>query len=119
MQKCRKLDSQLDDPIAACRRYFDAIVARDLEAVLESMTPEYGGQLRELRRAPDFGAFFSLWCETQGRLVSIVSCTTGGERANAVLDTGETLVRATLRRCADRWLVDAECELKRHRSVTR
>ena len=102
------LDEADPNPAIGCIRYFNAIAARDLESVLEAMTPEYGRQLTEMRRQPDFGAFFSLWCESQGRLLSLISSSVRGDSASVALDTDTAVVFAKLRRIGGRWLLDSE-----------
>lgn len=105
------------DPATGCKRYFQAIAARDLESVLEAMTPEYGRQLSGMRRLPEFGAFFSLWCESQGRLVSVISSSIRGDCGSAALETDSAVVFAKLRRIGGRWLIDSE-QLERARKVS-
>jgi len=95
-------------PVATCRRYFRAIGARDLDAMLDAMTPEYGVHLREMRRLPEFAAFFSLWCENQGSVVSVISSSVNVDVASVVLDTQTAIVRVALLRIGGSWLVDSE-----------
>lgn len=97
-----------DHPVSACERYFRAVRARDLEAVLDAMTPNYGRGLRAMRNDPDFPAFFQVWCDTQGRRVSMLASTVDGDEATVLLDAGRALVQMHLRRSAERWRVDAE-----------
>ena len=96
------------DLAAGCKGYFNAIAARDLEAVLEAMTPDYARQLRDMRRLPEFDALFSLWCAAQGRLISVLSSSIRGDWASAALDTHNAVVLARLRRIGGRWLIDSE-----------
>ena len=96
------------DTAAGCKRYYHAIAARDLEAVLDAMTPAYGRHLSEMRSLPDFGAFFLLWCECQGHLVSVISSSVRGDSATVAIETDKAVAFAKLRRIAGRWLVDSE-----------
>jgi hypothetical protein len=95
-------------PGEGCKSYFDAIAARDLESVLDAMTPDYGRHLRDLRRLPDFDAFFSVWCESQGRFLSVISSAVRRDGATVAFYTDKALVFAKLRRIGGRWLVDSE-----------
>jgi len=97
-----------DHPVSACERYFRAVRARDLEAVLDAMTPNYGRGLRAMRNDPDFPAFFQVWCDTQGRRVTMLASTVDGDAATVLLDAGRALVQMHLVRSAQRWRVDAE-----------
>lgn len=96
------------DAAAGCRRYFDAIAAHDIDAVLDAMTADYSRQLRDLRRLPDFSAFFKLWCESQGRLCAVISCAVRGDWATVALDLDTALVFVRLRHLGGRWLIDSE-----------
>src|SRR5689334_2264681 len=44
----QKAPTQVADPVYACRRYFEAIEVRDLDSVLDLMTPLYSAQLRDM-----------------------------------------------------------------------
>jgi len=100
--------SRETDAAAGCKRYFDAIAAHDLDALLDAMTPDYSRQLRDLRRLPDFGAFFKLWCESPGRLCAVISSAVRGNWATVALDLDNALVFARLRLFGGRWLIDSE-----------
>jgi hypothetical protein len=104
------------DPATGCRRYFHAIATRDLESVLDAMTPEYGRQLSDVRRLPDFDAFFSVWCESQGRILSVLSSSVRGDSASVAIDTDKAVTFAKLRRISGRWLIASE-QVERTRKV--
>ena len=93
---------------AVCERYYRAIGARDADGVIEAMTARYGGQLRQMRQWPEFGAFFRLWCEAQGTLKRVLARQLDGDSGTVLLDLGGELVRVALRRIDARWLVDSE-----------
>jgi hypothetical protein len=95
-------------PAAGCTRYFRACAARDLEAVLDAMTPEYGRQLSDMRRLPEFDAFFSLWCENQGRLLAVLSTSVYGDCATVAVNTDHTLVFVKLCLIHGCWRIDSE-----------
>jgi hypothetical protein len=105
------------DPGTGCRRYFLAIAARDLESVLDAMTPEYGRQLRDIRCLPDFDAFFSIWCESQGRILTVLSSSVRGDCASVAIDTDKAVTFAKLRRINGRWLIASE-QVERTRKVS-
>jgi hypothetical protein len=105
------------DTAAGCKRYYDAIAARDLESVLDAMTPEYGRHLIDMRNLPDFGAFFLLWCECQGRLARVISSSVRGDSASVAFETDKAIAFAKLRRIGGRWLIDSE-QVKQARKIS-
>jgi hypothetical protein len=105
-------ENVLDDPARAYVKYAAAIQHRDVEAVLEKLSEDYGRHLRAAHEMGRFPALFELWCETFPRLVGVVACFVDGDCATVEMllqsDGRVETGYATLVRHAADWFVDFE-----------
>ena len=103
-----RLPTSRTHPAVAYRSYLDAIAQRDIEAVLEALTDEFGQQLRDLRRSSDFSAFFGLWCESQCNTTVITGFLIKGDHSIVQARGKEIISRICMRWEQGYWRIASE-----------
>ncbi len=110
--------SPASDPKRAYRDYLAAIRRRDIEAVLEAMTDDYGRQWRALRRTRDFGPTFDLWCANQAGEVEITAVYLDGDMAVLESQDGDAFSRIEMHYVDGGWRVAGEQYLRAKRMLS-
>jgi hypothetical protein len=96
------------DPARAYWEYLDSIARRDVDAVLEALTYEYGYSLHQFRRSRGFDVFFNLWCESESQPVVVTGSNLMGDRAIVHSRGKSTLSRILMRWIDGKWRIGSE-----------